>query len=80
MLMMLGGLLSCLRWIALNAGYDCWQFMLAMLAVVWLYASITGCLADYAGYDVWLAMLAGLIFWQDRYAGWKCRLTTMLPR
>jgi hypothetical protein len=33
-----------------------------MLAVVWLYASITGSLAEYAGYDVWLAMLADLIF------------------
>jgi len=54
--------------------------MLALLAVVWLYDSITGFLAHYAGYDVWLAMLAGWIFWQARYPGWKCRLPNMLPR
>jgi hypothetical protein len=54
--------------------------MSAKLAVVWLYASFTGSLAAYASYDVWLAMLAVLIFWQDIYAGWKCRLTIMLPR
>jgi hypothetical protein len=68
MLTMLGGLLSCLRWIALNAGYDGWQFMLVMLAVVWLYASIIGSVAAYAVYDVWLPMLAGLIFWLEMQA------------